>query len=394
MNLKIRRLRWILLAVILLLTLTGCSGRRLSSTSWPAVVVDDTVAYVAFGQEFFAIDPGQQQEEWRYPAGDNLDPQVTYYAAPAVSDGLLVVGGYDSVLYGVDRETRRIAWNFNRATGRYVGGPVILGNKVYAATAGNELFSLSLDELGELGVVEKADDARRTREAAAVEWEFEAEQGFWSAPLVTEEALFIGSLDHNVYALKTESGELLWKKELPGAIAGTPVLSEDGSALYVGNFDYHLYALDAATGDQLWQVEAQNWVWGSPVLAHNTLYFGDLDGYLYGVQAETGKVLLNQQVADAIRGGPAFDPESNLLYIAGRKESNPGGVGTRGLALALDVETNRVVWEQATTETIYTSPILAGEMLLVAPAQGSVLLHVLNAETGVVQWDYAPHPED
>jgi outer membrane protein assembly factor BamB len=394
LKLSIRNLRWVLLALILTLTLTGCSGRRLGSTSWPGVVVNGNIAYIAYGQEFFAVDPDGQEEIWRLPAEDDLDPQVTYYAPLAVTDGLLVVGGYDSVLYGVDRETQAISWNFNRATGRYIGGPVVEGDRVYAATAGNELFALNLEALSELGAVDKADENRRNRETAAVEWEFQAEQGFWSAPLLAGDALYIGSLDHYVYALASENGDLLWKTELPGAIAGTPLLSEDGSPLYVGNFDYHLYALDPATGDQLWQVEAANWVWGEPVQVGNLLYFGDLDGFLYAVQAKTGELVWSQQLADAIRSGPTYDPERNILYVTARKEISLGGGVTRGLVLALDLETNEILWERPTTDAIYTSPVPLGDMLLVAPAQGDVLLHVLDVEKGAVEWDFTPHAEE
>ncbi len=164
--------------------------------------------------------------------------------------------------------------------------------------------------------------------------------------------------------------------------------------LYVGNFDSSLYALDAATGRQLWRVKARNWVWGTPVLANEKLFFGDLNGYLYAVEPQSGQVLWDEQVADAIRGGPIFDPKSNRLYVTGREESNPGGVGTRGIIVALDVETHKIVWEQAAVEAIYTSPALSGEMLLVAPAQGAVLLQVFSAETGVLQWEFVPHPEE
>lgn len=390
-----RDFRWLLLAVLLTLVLTGCSGRRLVASSWPGLVVDDEMAYVAFGQRFYAIDPERQRVEWQYPNSADSKSQTTYYAAPAVGDGLLVVGAYDSVLYGVERETRTVVWTFNRASDRYIGSPVVFEGRVYAATAGNELFALDLEELERLGVVEKADEARRLAETAAVEWEFGADHGIWSAPLVTPEMLYVTSLDHHVYALEIDSGEVVWKRELPGAIAGSPVLSGDGKTLYVGNFDYHLYALRAANGEELWSVEGSNWVWGSPALAGDKLFFADLDGYLYAVDAETGAMLWQEKVADAIRGGPVFDPERGYLYVAGRKESNPGGVGSLGIILALEVETRRTVWEQPTGQPIHTSPAVSGDKLLVTPAQGqsNVLLQVYGAETGVLQWEYVP-PEE
>ncbi|MCK4831166.1 MAG: PQQ-like beta-propeller repeat protein [Anaerolineales bacterium] len=357
------------------------------------MLVDGDLAYLAFGQEMFAVEPGLQRVEWQFPGVvDSKNP--SYYAAPAVTDGLLVVGGYDSVLYGIDRETLVIEWSFHRATGRYIGSPVLLGDTVFAATAGNELFALSLDELDRIGSVDKADEVRRSAEAAAIRWEFKAEHGIWSAPLVTADVLYVTSLDHHIYALETESGREIWATELPGAMAGTPLLSDDGATLFVGNFDHSLYALDADSGRQRWQVEAENWIWGQPALAGGKLFFGDLDGHLYAVEPDTGNVLWQQQVADAIRGGPVFDAASGHLYVASRKVANPGNISTRGSVLALDVETYRILWEQPTNEAIYTKPAVSGEMLLVAPAQGSVLLHVYSAETGVLQWEFAPHPDE
>lgn len=393
MNLEKRHFVWLLVAAALVLLLTGCSGRRLVATSWPGMMVDGDLAYVAFNQELFAVDSRMQRVEWQYPnETDSKSP--AYYAPPAVTDGLLVVGGYDSVLYGIDRETLKVEWNFHQASDRYVGAPVVFGDVVLAATAGNELFALDLQELGRLGVAPKADEARRTAEDAAVQWLFTAKHGLWAAPLVTTDTLYITSLDHHIYALETETGREVWTTELPGAMAGTPLLLDfgDGRTLMVGNFDQSLYALDAATGQQRWRVKAENWVWGQPALAGDKLFFGDLAGYLYAVNPESGAVLWQEQVADAIRGGPIFDPESGQLYVAGRKVPNPGNIGTRGVVLALDTKTFEPIWEKATTEAIYTSPAVAGEMLLVAPAQGSVLLQVYNTE-GMLQWEFAPHPD-
>lgn len=392
MNLDRHRFHWLLLAPILALVLTGCSGRRFASTSWPGVAVDGNLAYLAFNQEVFALDPGVQRHEWSFPSSPDAKSPA-YYGAPAVTDGVLVVGGYDNVLYGIDRVTRAVRWNFNRATGLYIGSPVVFGGRVFAATAGNELYALDLEELDRLGWVEKADESRRVREQAAVIWEFSARHGIWSAPLVTTDTLYVTSLDHHVYALETDTGREMWATELPGAMAGSPVLSDDGETLYVGNFDHHLYALDASSGQQRWQVKGNGWIWGRPVLAGEKLFFGDLAGYLHCVQPGTGEVLWQEQVADAIRGEPVFDQASGRLYVTGRRVANPGNVSTRGTILALEAESYRILWEQATTEAIYTSPALLDEMLLVAPAQGTVLLQVYSAETGVKQWEFAPHPE-
>lgn len=382
---------WVLLLIAGLgLILSGCTGQRLASTSWPGITVDDENTYVAFNQQIYAVDPVEQRSTGAYPASPG---SATYYAAPALTDGMMVAGGYDNILYGIDRTTLNVRWNFHLAGDRYIAGPVIVDGTVYAA-AGNELFSLDLAALDDLGAMEKPDEIRRSAERSAVRWTFEAEQGIWAAPLVTTDTIYVTSLDHYVYALETESGRERWATELPGAMAGSPILSPDNQTLFVGNFDYDLYALDAADGEILHKIVAKNWVWGQPVLAGEKVFFGDLAGYLYAVNPGTGEVLWSEKVADAIRGAPTYDPESGHLYVTGRKVANPGAVTTRGVVLALDPEDYRTLWEQPVDEAVYTSPALDDGLLLVAPAQGETLLLVFNAETGVLQWRFTPNPED
>ncbi len=381
-----------LLLALAVLLLAGCSGQQYVASSWPGLTVNNNVAYVAFNQYLFALDPVAQRVQWQFK--NPLNAKSTYYAAPALSDGVLVMGGYDNVLYGVDRETLAVRWSFHLASDRYIGSPVISDGYVYVATAGHELFALSLQELERLGGVEKADEARRQMEQVAIRWKFSASHGMWAAPLLTDRALYVTSLDHHIYALEVETGRLIWSKELAGAMAGQPQLSEDGTTLYVGNFDYSLYALDAATGEQRWEIESENWVWGQPTLAGDKLFFGDLGGYLYAVDSENGTVLWKQQVADTIRSEVVFDANTDRLYVAGRKVANPGNVSTRGVVLALDTATYRVIWEQAMGEAIYTSPVLMDGLLLVAPSQGEILLLTLNADTGVVQWRFYPTSAD
>lgn len=387
-----------LLALALLAPLlSSCSNQAMAASSWPGLVVKDDLAYIAFNQQLIAVNPVDQRTEWEYKPAN---VKSTFYAAPSITDGLMVIGGYDSVLYGINRENLAVEWNFNLASDRYIGTPAIFNQNVYAATAGNELFALSLEELDRLGAVEKADEARRREERSAVLWQFSAGQGIWGTPLVTTDAVYISSLDHKVYALDAQNGNVIWSTELPGAMASAPILSADGTMLFVGNFDYNLYALDATTGNVRWQVQSENWIWGQPVLAGEKLFFGDLGGFLYAVNPGTGSLEWKKQVADAIRGETLYDPDSGRLYITGRKVANPGNISTRGVVMALDTETYNTVWEQPTDEAIYTSPALyksadgAGDLLLVTPSQGDVLMQTFNAETGVLQWRFSPNPED
>ena len=83
-----------------------------------------------------------------------------------------------------------------------------------------------------------------------------------------------------------------------------------------------------------------------------------------------------------------------LMILAGKKVANPGNISTRGIVLALEVEDYQITWEQTTVDAIYTSPMVTGDLLLVTPAQGDVLMQTFNAETGVPQWQFTPNSSE
>ncbi|MEN8097844.1 MAG: PQQ-binding-like beta-propeller repeat protein [Chloroflexota bacterium] len=378
---------WLFLLLLLGVTLTGCSGARLASTSWPGILADGNDIYITYNQQIFSLDASDQQINWQYPTSTDAK-SPSFYASPAVTDGILVVGGYNQILYGIDRINLQLKWTFAQSTGRYIGSPVVHDGVVYAATAGNEVFALDLAVLEQIGTSSNGGESRKAAEISAIIWQTTAKQGIWAAPLINNDVLYVASMDHHVRAYSASNGNELWSTELPGAVAGMPAISDDGSLLYVGSFDYAFYALKSDTGDIAWKVDAENWVWGTPVVTSDMVMFADLSGHVYVVDPDNGDMIWTKQVADAIRGPLAYDSDNNLLYIAGRKVSNPGSISTRGIVLAIDTTDFRVLWEQATDETIYTGPALNNDLLLVTPAQGEDLLLVFNAETGVLQWRY------
>ena len=46
------------------------------------------------------------------------------------STGELIAGGYDSILYGIDRQNLQIRWNFHLASDRYVAPPTLVDGRV------------------------------------------------------------------------------------------------------------------------------------------------------------------------------------------------------------------------------------------------------------------------
>jgi outer membrane protein assembly factor BamB len=183
-------------------------------------------------------------------------------------------------------------------------------------------------------------------------------------------------MDHLVYSFDAATGTLLWKSpDLGGALVSTPAVGTD-NVLYVGTFGKEMIALDASSGRILWRFTTQDWIWSGPSLANNVLYFGDLSGYLYALKAADGTTLWRIQPNNSIVDTPVvlgdklyFTTEADTLYI----------VSTTG-----DIVNSKMVGG-----LIYSSPVITGETILVAPTNFTSLLVAMNLD-GNQKWMFTP----
>src|SRR5437764_12454022 len=74
--------------------------------------------------------------------------------------------------------------------------------------------------------------------------------------------VYIGSKDHNVYALNAKTGAKLWSYTTGGAIYSSPAVG--GGIVYIGSQDRTLYALDAKKGTKLGSYKSGSHVVSAP----------------------------------------------------------------------------------------------------------------------------------
>src|SRR5437868_553126 len=81
-------------------------------------------------------------------------------------------------------------------------------------------------------------------------WTYTTGDAIEASAVVVSKIVYIGSKDHNLYALHARTGEKLWNYTTGGAIYSTPTVVDD--VVYFGSVDAKLYALEARTGAFLW----------------------------------------------------------------------------------------------------------------------------------------------
>lgn len=371
--------------------LTGCAVQA-NSENWPGLSAQGSIVYVAHGPAVIAYDAVAQTQRWIFRP-ENRALQMN--ATPSVQDGRVIFGDYGAssgmfsptiivTAYGLqenDSPTPTTLWtNSTIATDKIIAGPLQVGDTVYIGTADNHLSAL---------------DATTGVE----QWRFATDGPVWATPTYYEGTLYLTSLDKHVYALDANTGDELWQTELGGAISAQAIVNPAEKLVYVGAYDNTLHALNMDTGTEEWHVAATNWIWSAPALADDTLYFADSSAQVFAVDAASGEQLwqvsidqMNEsggiasriEIDGAIQASPVV--ADGIVYIAAEGNENT----EEGLLVALDAETGVEIWQRTTRASLFTTPVIVDDMIVVAMNSELAVLAAYDRVSGNPKWTYVP----
>ena len=111
------------------------------------------------------------------------------------------------------------------------------------------------------------------------DWSFATGGGVTSSPAVAGGVAYIGSNDHNVYALNAATGAKIWSSTTGAPIESSPAVA--GGVVYVGSDDGKVYAFSADGGAQLWSFTTGGRVQSSPAVADGVVHVGSEDNNMY-----------------------------------------------------------------------------------------------------------------
>ncbi len=188
-------------------------------------------------------------------------------------------------------------------------------------------------------------------------------------------ALYAALSNGTVYAMRPDSGGILWRRQLElggqGVIGGPAVAH---GVVYVGSFNGSLYALRASDGTLLWQ-HALGAAPNHPIAGNDTqaIYVG-AGSTLYALRTSDGSVLW-QRTSDAGVSGP-YNLTTPVTVAAGRVY----GYDRRGL-FALDAADGHVLWEGNSFNGV--ALVIAGGKVFATVGSGEQI-EVLRASDGQV----------
>jgi len=239
---------------------------------------------------------------------------------------------------------------------------------------------------------------------SAVKWKFHTGGYVISSPAVADGVVYVGSTDHNLYAVDAASGTLKWKFPTKSRVMSSPAVA--GGLVYFESYDGNLYAVDAGTGKEKWhfatggerRFAAKHLHGGmppsetmpdpfdvylsSPAIADGVVYFGSGDTNVYALDAVSGQLKWKFATGDVVHASPAV--ADGMVFI--------GSWDT--YFYALDAATGQQKWRFKTGEDpdihnqtgIQSSAAVADGMVYFGCRDSN--FYALDEHTGEKKWAY------
>jgi outer membrane protein assembly factor BamB len=258
----------------------------------------------------------------------SIDAHDTLEFPPTVGYGSVYLAQQKGLFFALDADTGKVRWKHRM--GRCAAASPTIGKGVIYQSYMHPVACLQ-DQPGANGFL-VAWDADHGREL----WRFRSAP-IESSPLLHGKRLFVGSWDHNVYAINANNGKKIWSFAADDQVNTSAAYWR--GRIFIASDGGTLYSLSAKTGKLLWSAQSQSrfgtrefW-YATPTVAYGRVYIGNTDGTMYVFGAKTGRLLWAKPLGTYIYGGAA---------VYGRKVF----VGTYdGKFYALDAATGDVRWE-------------------------------------------------
>ena len=279
--------------------------------------------------------------KWSFPTGQRIVSSAVWH------QGAVLFGSDDVHLYALDAATGEVLWKF--------------------ATEGERRF----EARGLHG-------QQPSRQTFADPFDV-----FLSSPVVAQGQVFFGSGDGHLYAVDAVTGALRWKLRTGDVVHGSPAHAD--GLVVVGSWDGRVYAADARDGHLRWQFQGgvdpllhnQQGFQASPAIAGGVVFIGGRDAHLYAIDARTGQEKWRFATGTSwVISSPAV--AAGTVYFATSDTS---------LVHALDAATGRPVWQQQGQAYVFSSPTVAGSVLLLGVLNGT--LEARDLLTGERLWQWA-----
>lgn len=197
-------------------------------------VYKDTIIYFGCGKNMYALNIRNGSLVWKFET-----PKVIH-STPAVSDGKVYFGCWDSKVYAVNALTGEKVWDYQ--TG----------------------LDANLNMM----------------------------TGIQSSPSVIDSLVVVGSRDASIYALHNKTGKLIWKNSSFNNSWMPSSFTVINDTLYTGSSDAaSFYAFNKSDGKTKYSIKLANYTFSSPAFSNGLIFIGNFNGGLYCINSKSRKIV-------------------------------------------------------------------------------------------------------
>jgi len=263
------------------------------------LLVQGSQIYVGGADGFFyCVNAENGRMLWRYELKNPKSSKAT------LAGGKLFVTTSDDVVHALDAATGRWIWHYRRkssgaATVHGAAQPFVEAERILVGTSDGYLVALAPGD-GRLLSERKLTTRTKFMDVDA-------------AVVADGSLLFIPSYDGDLYALKRDSLEPVWRQDAGGVRSVTV----DGEFLYLAASDGTIRSFRKDSGKEVWRFQLDG---GTPTpitIADRSLVFGSSYQYLYALDRRTGELRdrWNAGFGSGFSGEMAYDSTKRLLYV-------------------------------------------------------------------------------
>lgn len=218
------------------------------------------------------------------------------------------------------------------------------------------------------------------RSTGVVRWKFKTTSAPTDVVRIGPNVYF-GSFQDNWYALKIQSGELVWKFSTGASNENCdPIKSPvaDDRYLYIAGLDGIVYSLDAASGRVVWKRKLSAPPSTALALKDNALVVGVRDNRIYRLDAPNGNTVAVLPVEAMPVGRITFTADSLIVFLENRPERS-------GYVVSVNPDLTKLRWQQkASPEWASERPSIWNELVIAGNCRGEAA--AFRASDGVPHW--------
>ena len=337
---------------------------RGTSQGAPTVHPDESMVYVGGTDGFYGVN-SDGTFGWYLRIDKGV---VNSAAAVSTKHNLVVFGGMNGGVYGVDARTGITKWTVwtkgptkgSRTTPYIYSSPVISNDDIAFVGAADGLYAVELA-------------------SGRVKWIFDAKgEPVWSSPALSadQKTVYVGGIDNFVHAVDSETGTSKWEWETGGFpddpddpdVDSSPAVSRRDGTVYVGSFDNRLHAIDGSTGQVKWSYRTNDDVISSPAVARDgkTVYIPSTSGVVHAV-SDKGEKRWSTDLGHPVMAEPVLDGDGTL-YVG----------NDDGKVYALDGKKGKILWSHDFGDKVRGEPAVASGRLYVATINSDTFLHCIG----------------